>query len=373
MNTFTMRPLDFVIEPEPGNPNEVEGILNPAAARGPDGELYLFPRIVGAVNYSRIGIAKVVFDKAGDPCGIERLGIALEPEMPYELRPNGGGGCEDPRVTYVEPLKCYVMTYTAFSPEGPRIALAMSNDLLSWRRLGLASFHAYEGIVFNGIDDKDASFFPVNIPNPTAEPELALLHRPLFPGTLPEETILLEAGREIDLHKESIWISYSPTVLANDGPQLMSQFTSLHRLAAPVSPWESLKIGGGTPPVLTKHGWLVVYHGVSQTLLPNSQIEQLDYSAGVMMLSEENPQVLLYRSAEPLLKPQPSKQRRGTAANVVFPTGIDRRDDLGEPDRFDVYYGLNDFRIGVARLDIPAAMPFTGVANPPPQPQGGMS
>jgi len=25
---------------------EIEGVLNPAAARGPDGELYLFPRLV---------------------------------------------------------------------------------------------------------------------------------------------------------------------------------------------------------------------------------------------------------------------------------------------------------------------------------------
>ena len=47
------------MELEPGNPNEVEGVLNPAAARGPDGELHLFPRLVAKGNYSRIGIARV--------------------------------------------------------------------------------------------------------------------------------------------------------------------------------------------------------------------------------------------------------------------------------------------------------------------------
>jgi hypothetical protein len=41
----------------------------------------------------------------------------------------------------------------------------------------------------------------------------------------------------------------------------------------------------------------------------------------------------------------------------VFPTGIDRRDDLGTPDRFDVYYGMADNRIGVARLDLPDHLP----------------
>ena len=40
-------------------------------------------------------------------------------------------------------------------------------------------------------------------------------------------------------------------------------------------------------------------------------------------------------------------ERIGTVANVVFPTAIDRRDDLGLPDRFDIYYGMADNRIGV--------------------------
>jgi predicted GH43/DUF377 family glycosyl hydrolase len=49
--------------------------------------------------------------------------------------------------------------------------------------------------------------------------------------------------------------------------------------------------------------------------------------------------------------------------NVVFPTGIDRRDDLGTPDRFDVYYGMADNRIGVARLDLPDQLPTEAVAD----------
>src|ERR1019366_1602108 len=115
---FALRRLGTIMAPEPGNPYEVEGVLNPAAARGPDGHLYLFPRLVAAGNYSRIGIARVRFNDAGDPTGVERLGIALEPEADYELRPDGGGGCEDPRVTFVEPLKRYIMTYSALSPQG---------------------------------------------------------------------------------------------------------------------------------------------------------------------------------------------------------------------------------------------------------------
>src|SRR5665811_869656 len=100
MSGFKLQRLEQIMEPESGNPMEVEGVLNPAAIRGPDGKLYLFPRLVAKDNYSRIGIARVLFNDAGDPIGVERLGIALEPEADYELRSDGSGGCEDARVTF---------------------------------------------------------------------------------------------------------------------------------------------------------------------------------------------------------------------------------------------------------------------------------
>jgi predicted GH43/DUF377 family glycosyl hydrolase len=234
-----LRRIGLIMEPEAGNPHEVEGVLNPAAARGPDGHLYLFPRLVAKGNYSRIGIARVQFNEAGDPAGVERLGIALEPEADYEMRPNGGGGCEDPRVTFVEPIQRYVMTYTAFSPRGPRIALAISQDLFHWKRLGLARFGPYQDVEFDDVDDKDASIFPVAIPNPTGTPELALIHRPLFPGTRPEEIAGRPKEREIDIDRESIWISYSPKLDEENEPDHVDRFTSHHRLACPVSPWDN--------------------------------------------------------------------------------------------------------------------------------------
>jgi predicted GH43/DUF377 family glycosyl hydrolase len=345
---FQLQRLGLIMEPEAGNLQEAEGVLNPAAARGADGHLYLFPRLVAKGNYSRIGIARVRFNDSGDPAGVERLGIALEPEADYELRPKGGGGCEDPRVTFVEPIQRYVMTYTAFSPRGPRIALAISQDLLHWTRLGLARFGPYQDVEFDDADDKDASIFPVAIPNPTGTPELALIHRPLFPGTRPEEIAGCPAEREIDIDRESIWISYSPKLDEENEPDHVDKFTSHHRLASPVSAWERLKIGGGTPPILTRHGWLILYHGVSELAR-----HKLCYSAGVMILSKQNPQIIRYRSTDAVLTPTLPQELDGTVANVVFPTGIDRRDDIGQPDRFDVYYGMADNRIGAARLDMP--------------------
>jgi predicted GH43/DUF377 family glycosyl hydrolase len=364
MSGFKLQRLGMIMEPEPGNPQEVEGVLNPAAVRGRDGELYLFPRLVAKGNYSRIGIARVRFNVDGDPVGVERLGIALEPEADYERRPAGGGGCEDPRITFVEPLKRYLMTYAAFSPDGPRIAMAESEDLFRWKRLGLATFALWHGIELADVDDKDASLFPVAIPDSSGHLELGMLHRPLFSGTRPEETACHPASREVDLDRESIWISYCPAALKSRAPDRLGQFTSHHRLATPVSEWERLKIGAGTPPILTKHGWLIVYHGVSGLPVAGGG-HPLCYSAGVMLLSKQHPRLIRYRSVEPVLTPVLPQERDGTVANVVFPTGIDRRDDLGTPDRFDVYYGMADKRIGVARLDLPEHIPAEAVADAP--------
>ncbi len=105
--------------------------------------------------------------------------------------------------------------------------------------------------------------------------------------------------------------------------------------------------------------------GVSEMAAPNNDGRQLRYSAGVMVLSEEHPHVIRYRSPEPVLTPELPQERRGIVANVVFPTGIDRRDDLGSPDCFDVYYGMADNRIGVARLDVPEHLPPDALVDPP--------
>jgi predicted GH43/DUF377 family glycosyl hydrolase len=109
---------------------------------------------------------------------------------------------------------------------------------------------------------------------------------------------------------------------------------------------------------------LVVYHGVSEIGRSSDGQHHLCYAAGVMVLSKEQPRVILYRSTKPVLTPTLPQELRGTIANVVFPTGIDRRDDLGSPDRFDVYYGMADYSVGVARLDIPDSLPQGRLADP---------
>ena len=358
---FQLQRLRVIMEPDPQNPHEVEGVLNPGAVRGPDGQLYLFPRLVAQGNFSRIGIARVQFNDSGEPIGVQRLGVALEPEADYELRP-GGGGCEDPRVTFVEDLQCYVMTYTALGPNGPRIALAASQDLFRWERLGLATFSECDGMEcgvldFATIDDKDAVIFPKAIRGPAGENAFALIHRPLFPGTDADETVHDAEPRRVDVSRESIWISYTSNHCSKENQRGLCDFRAHHRLAFPVHDWEHLKIGGGTPPVLTQHGWLIFYHGVCESGQSTSEAHRLRYSAGVLLLSESQPHCIRYRATSPVLEPELPEEMTGAVANVVFPTAIDRRTDLGQPNRIDVYYGMADSRIGVACTHVPEELP----------------
>ena len=168
---------------------------------------------------------------------------------------------------------------------------------------------------------------------------MALLHRPLFPGTRPEETARRYGPRDVDIDHESIWISYCP--MPRDGTEYDSwpvQFASSPRGSG--ASWARLKIGAGTPPVLTPARVAVIYHGVSELAGEGDGRHHLCYSAGVMVLSREHPRRIRFRSAEPVLTRMLPLERGGTVANVVFPTGIDCRHDLGAPDRFDVYYGM---------------------------------
>ncbi|MEB0263203.1 MULTISPECIES: glycosidase [unclassified Mucilaginibacter] len=358
MEALKLKRLGTIMEPDVDNPMEAGGVLNPAAARGKDGNLYLFPRIATKENYSRISIVKVLFNNARDPTAVERLGIALEPEADYEKRPDGGGGCEDPRVTYVEPLERYIMTYTAFSPDGPRIAMAQSENSLNWERLGRITYKPYENIEFNHINNKDAYVFLLQIPSPHGHRALGMLHRPLFPGTSPEEKAANSWDKAVDKHHESIWLFYCHIHPEKQESRKWdpAAFTSHRPLAVTVFDWEKIKIGSGTPPVMTKFGWMFMYHGVHASQGTTPEKQQLIYFAGLMFLSADDPYDIAFRSFEPVLVPTLPEERVGVIANVVSPTGIHQRSDIGMPNRYDVYYGMADNRIGVARLDLPQSL-----------------
>lgn len=336
--------LGVIMAPQPDDPLEVEGVLNPAGAVGLDGHYYLFPRLVAAGNYSRIGVARVRRDAHGRPAGVERLGIALDPEAHYETVRPGVGGCEDPRVTYLACAGVYVMAYTALGPLGPHVALASSPDLRTWTRHGLVDFAEEHGVDFSVYANKDAMLLPEPVRAPDGEMALVMLHRPLYemwagfdglhsvPAPLPDD---------VTDDRPSIWLSYCPLRtldwLHGAAP---ARFSYHHLLATPQGEWEAYRIGGGTVPLRTEQGWLTFYHGVE--LAPNGD---RCYQTGALLLDHEDPRRILARSQEPVFGPETPEELVGVVGNVVFPTAVEQR---GEG--IDVYYGMADSRIGVAHL-----------------------
>jgi beta-1,2-mannobiose phosphorylase / 1,2-beta-oligomannan phosphorylase len=156
--------------------------------------------------------------------------------------------------------------------------------------------------------------------------------------------------------RASIWISYCALEQALADPAALLTWRDHTLLAAPAQSWEETKIGGGTPPIRTPHGWLIIYHGVAGMVLEGVDHQPfVRYSAGAMLLDLDDPRKILYRSPEPILAPETEEECAGIVASVVFPTGVDQRAD----GRVDIYYGMADAAIGVAQLDIPVQLDET--------------
>jgi len=336
-----------IMRPEPGNPLQAEGVLNPAVAVGPDGRPYLYPRLVAAGNISRIGRARLTVTD-GTPTGVEHCDIVLAPDRTWE-HGQDHGGVEDPRITYLNDLGAYVMAYVAFGPLGPHPALALSRDGTDWTRLGPLQFQYDDALDadLNLYPNKDVALFPEPVPGPGGEPCYAILHRPMweFDFCKPAEPAPLPNGVTDD--RAGIWISYvRPGDVARDPGALCRPFG--HRvLAMPEQPWESLKIGAGAPPIRVPEGWLLLYHGVAGSIEAGgfSQQQRVRYSAGGMILSGDDPTHVLARSTDPILEPETAEERDGTVPNVVFPTAACA---VGAVTY--VFYGMADSAIGVAAL-----------------------
>lgn len=337
--------LGTVLEPD-GSPSEAEGTLNPACARTRDEQLLLYPRDVAHGNISRVGRVKAI--PRGDHFAFERDGFVLEPSAVYELRSQPGYGCEDPRVTFIPALDRYVMAYTAFGPQGPRVAVATSKDGCEFKRVGKLHFDK-PGMHIG--DDKDAAFFPEPVQSPKGVLSLAFYHRPMLHLSVVDGRAAIPLIERMPYRdRESIRIGYIPFEPALRDRKKLLDVGESELVLAPDGQWGSLKLGCGTPPVRIQEGWMSIFHGVD--IIEDSTTKpKLRYSAGIMIHDAENVQKIIYRSPQPILVPTDDAEIHGVVDNVVFPTGIDPRPDLGARV-FDFYYGMADWSIGAGRLTL---------------------
>jgi predicted GH43/DUF377 family glycosyl hydrolase len=326
-----------------GSVSEAEGVLNPGAVRDRRRQLLLFPRMVAPGNVSRIGLARANLDGS-----IERLGTSLQADAEYERRGIfGGHGCEDARVTFITELDVYVMAYTAFGPDGARIALAASKDAYQWTRLGLVRF-ANDRL--DAVDNKDAAFFPEVVWSPSGVLSLAFFHRPMRPETINGQTPIPIILSLAPSEREAMCMAFVPIADVKDDIRNLCRPTESVRVLEVGETWGRFKNGAGTPPIRTSQGWLSVFHGVDAVDAPDGP--SLFYSAGILINDLQSPHRVLYRSPQPVLVPETRAERVGTVNDVVFPTGIDEVHETA----VDIYYGAADTKIARARLEFgPAA------------------
>ena len=102
--------------------------------------------------------------------------------------------------------------------------------------------------------------------------------------------------------------------------------------------WDGAKVGLAAPPVLTKSGWIMFYHGVSKTT---------HYRIGAALLDANDPSRVLARSCVPIFEPVEDYERIGIVNDVVFPCGIVNRKGI-----LYIYYGAADKVTGVATASV---------------------
>ena len=272
-----------ILIPNKNNWWESEAVFNCAILN--DGKkIHMLYRAIGEYEHylSRIGYASssdgYVFSR--------RDGIAFDPTLNYEKY-----GIEDPRLSEIDG-QVYI-TYVVLPDrpkKGPMVstALATTRDYSKFERLGI--------ITNEGMDNKDVVLFPTRMGS--------------------KNTINSEKMTYFCLHRPSSWVGNvygidKPSIWIGEGTTLTS-FETHTLLMKPEQKWEELKIGAGCPPVRTKYGWLVIYHGVSA---------DRTYSAGAALLDLEDPYKIICRSKEPILVPTTQYEKYGDVNNVVFPTG----------------------------------------------------
>lgn len=299
-------------------PYPANSVFNAGATRLPDGEVLLLVRVE-----DRRGISHLTAARSKD--GISGWQIDPKPTLMAdpENHPEEIWGIEDPRITWVEEMGCYVIAYTSFSVSGPLVSLALTRDFKEFERKG----------AIMPPDDKDAALFPKRI-----DGRWALLHRPIatFPTT-----------------KANIWLSYSPDLSHWGSHCLVLE-------ARQGAWWDANKIGLSPPPIETPEGWLVIYHGVRST--PAGCV----YRLGLALLDLENPCRVLLRGDEWVFGPEEPYERIGDVGDVVFPCGA-----IVDPqmDELKLYYGAADTSIALATANLGEVLNWLKLNGAPAAPQ----
>jgi beta-1,2-mannobiose phosphorylase / 1,2-beta-oligomannan phosphorylase len=309
-----------ILVPNEANWWESKAVFNCAILHY-ENKFHMLYRAIG--EYERY-ISRIGYASSTDGCSFARSNhIALEPMQDYEQY-----GIEDPRMVEID-NQVYI-TYvilSAYVTDGAIVeastALATTTDFLKYTRLGV--------ITTKGSNNKDVVLFPEKMSQQQQSSVLSASNN--TDG----------AGKYFFLHRPSGWIGSKygvnkPSIWLGEGNAL-TNFEKHTLLLKPEEDWEELKVGAGPPPIKTRTGWLVIYHGVSRDKV---------YRAGAALLDLHDPSKIIGRTKTPILEPKEPYEKFGDVSNVVFPTGACVVDN----DKLFVYYGGADRVCCLATADL---------------------
>lgn len=128
-------------------------------------------------------------------------------------------------------------------------------------------------------------------------------------------------------------------IFVSESPDMVYWGRHRHVMGKSEEWWQNLKIGGGAAPVETSEGWLLIYHGVTNTC--NGYV----YSLGGAILDIDEPSKVKYRCENYLLTPEEWYEERGFVPNVTFPCATLQD---AKTNRLAIYYGAADSYVGLA-------------------------
>lgn len=311
-----------ILIPKEANWWESKAVFNCAILHY-ENKFHMLYRAIG--EYERY-ISRIGYASSTDGYSFARSNhIALEPTQDYEKY-----GIEDPRMVEID-NQVYI-TYvilSAYVTDGAIVeastALATTTDFLKYTRLRV--------ITSKGSNNKDVVLFPEKM----SQQQSSVLSSSTSSNNADG------AGKYFFLHRPSSWIGSTygvskPSIWLGEGNAL-TNFEKHTLLLKPEEDWEELKVGAGPPPIKTRAGWLVIYHGVSREKV---------YSAGAALLDLHDPSKIIGRTKTPILEPKEPYEKLGDVNNVVFPTGA----CIVDNDKLFVYYGAADKVCCLATTDL---------------------
>jgi predicted GH43/DUF377 family glycosyl hydrolase len=280
-------------------PYPANAVFNPGAA-ALEGETVLVVRVEDMSGISHLSIAR-------SRNGVDGWSIDPRPLLaPAPGNESEEWGLEDPRVVWVPELDRWVITGTAYGRAGPGVFLATTRDFTTIEQHTMVKHP----------DDKNAALLPHRI-----DGRWVLFHRP---------------KTEFGGSRGQIMLSRSPDLVGWSSPEQVLQ-------PRDGAWWDSLRIGIGPPPMWTEHGWLLIYHGVKETV--SGEL----YRVGLALLDLDDPTRVLRRHADWILAPRAPYERTGDVPNVVFPCGLAHEPESGE---LRLYYGAADTSICLATAQL---------------------